>query len=83
MNVIDFLKHFSYFICAIKGHDINLKESLVDDIMIDKQNWLCKCHRCNWYVMHDGATSGMEMILPKHSAEQVSREFHDTFDKFF
>ena len=56
--VIDFLKHFSYFICAIKGHDINPKESLVDDIMINKRNWLCKCHRCNWYVMHDGATSG-------------------------
>lgn len=81
--VIDFLKHFSYFICAIKGHDVNQKESLVDDIMIDKRNLLCKCHRCNWYVMYDGATSGMEMILTKHSAEQVSREFHDAFDKFF
>ena len=81
--VIDFLKHFSYFICAIKGHDINPEESLVDDIMIDKRNWLCKCNRCNWYVMCDGATRGCEMILTKHSAEQISCEFHAKFGELY
>lgn len=39
-------------ICLFKGHDINPDESIVGDIMIDKRNWLCKCHRCGLYEMH-------------------------------
>lgn len=41
-------------ICIFKGHDINPDESIVGDIMIDKRNWLCKCHMCGLYEMHDG-----------------------------
>lgn len=55
-------------ICLFKGHDIDPDESIIGDIMTDKRNWLCKCHRCGLYEMHDGAISQMSITLTKSQA---------------
>ena len=62
-------------ICLFKGHDINPDESIVRDIMKDKRNWLCQCHRCGLYEMRDGAISGMSVILTKREAYKVKKDF--------
>ena len=62
-------------VCLFKGHDINPEESIVKDIMIDKRNWLCKCHRCGLYEMHDGAISNMTLTLTKSQAFRTKMEF--------
>lgn len=62
-------------ICLFKGHDINPDESIVGDIMIDKRNWLCKCHRCGLYEMHDGAISNQTLTLTKSGAYRLKMEF--------
>lgn len=62
-------------ICLFKGHDIDPDESIVGDIMIDKRNWLCKCHRCGLYEMHDGAISQMSITLTKSQALRAKMEF--------
>ena len=49
-----------FMACIFKGHIVNPDESLVRDYMLDERNWLCKCHRCGIYIMHDGAMSGLE-----------------------
>lgn len=61
-------------ICIFKGHDINPDESIVGDIMIDKRNWLCKCHRCGLYEMHDGATSKATITLTESEALRTKME---------
>ena len=61
-------------ICLFKGHDINPDESIVGDIMIDKRNWLCKCHRCGLYEMHDGAISQATITLTESSALRTKME---------
>ena len=61
-------------VCIFKGHDIDPEESIVKDIMIDKRNWLCKCHRCGLYEMHDGAISNMTLTLTKSQAFRTKRE---------
>ena len=62
-------------ICLFKGHDIDPDESILGDIMKDKRNWLCKCHRCGMYEMRDGAVSGMSVTLTKREAYTVKRDF--------
>lgn len=62
-------------VCMFKGHDIDPNESIVGDIMRDKRNWLCKCHRCGLYEMHDGAISGLTMTLTKSQAMRTKMEF--------
>lgn len=62
-------------ICLFKGHDINPNESIVGDIMIDKRNWLCKCHRCGLYEMHDGAISNLNVTMTKSRAYRTKMEF--------
>ena len=62
-------------ICLFKGHDINPDESIVGDIMIDKRNWLCKCHRCGLYEMHDGAISNLNVTWTKSRAYRTKMEF--------
>ena len=32
-------------ICLFKGHDVDPEESIVKDVVIDKRNWICRCHR--------------------------------------
>ena len=61
-------------ICLFKGHDIDPDESIVGDIMIDKRNWLCKCHRCGLYEMHDGAISQETITLTESSALRIKME---------
>lgn len=66
---------FKFPICLIKGHEIDPDESIVNDFMIDKRNWLCQCKRCGLYVMHDGAISGMSVTLTKRGAMNTKRDF--------
>ena len=66
-------------ICIFKGHDINPDESIVGDIMKDKRNWLCKCHRCGLYEMHDGAISQSNITLTKSQAYRTKMEFERDF----
>jgi len=69
------MKIIKSIICLFKGHDINTSESLVKDYMHDSRNWLCECHRCGLYVMHDGATSGLSVTLTKKGAYNARDEF--------
>ena len=59
-------------ICHFKGHDINPEESIVTS-MNDKRNWLCKCHRCGLYEMHDGAISNSSVTLTRREAIKTKR----------
>ena len=61
-------------ICQFKGHDINPDESIVSSVMRDKRNWLCQCHRCGMYEMHDGAITGESVTLTKREAYEVKRD---------
>lgn len=63
------------FICLFKGHDINPDESIVGDVMKDKRNWLCQCHRCGLYEMRDGAISNSSITLTKSQAFRTKMEF--------
>lgn len=69
------MKRIKSIICLFKGHVINTSESLVKDYMIDSRNWLCKCHRCGVYIMHDGAMSGMSVPMTKKQALETAAEF--------
>ena len=62
-------------ICLLKGHDINPDESIVGEIMIDKRNWLCECHRCGLYEMRDGAISNKRITVTKSEAYRIKMEF--------
>lgn len=62
-------------ICLFRGHDVYPEESIVADVMIDKRNWLCECHRCGLYVMKDGAISGMSATVTKRDAYKIKEEF--------
>lgn len=61
-------------ICLFKGHDINPDESIVSGVMKDKRNWLCQCHRCGLFEMHDGAISGMSVTITEKEAYEVKRD---------
>lgn len=63
------------FVCLFKGHDIDPDESIVKGIMTDKRNWLCKCHRCGLYEMHDGAISNKTITLTESEAMRTKMEF--------
>ena len=70
---------FKTIVCLFKGHIIDPNESIVGDTMIDKRNWLCKCHRCGLYIMHDGAISNRSVILTESQALRVKTEFEHEF----
>lgn len=59
-------------VCLFKGHDINPEESIVTS-MTDKRNWLCKCHRCGLYELHDGAISNTSVTLTRRGAKETKR----------
>ena len=62
-------------ICRFRGHDIDPDESIIAcNIMNDKRNWLCQCHRCGLYEMHDGAISGMSVTLTKREAYKIKKD---------
>ena len=62
-------------VCLFKGHDIDPDESIVGNTMLDKRNWLCRCHRCGLYEMHDGAISNSNITLTKSQAYRTKMEF--------
>ena len=65
-------------ICFIKGeHDIDTDESIINAPMMDKRNWLCRCKRCGYYLMHDGAMSGLTILLNEKEAYQIKNDFED------
>lgn len=64
-----------YLICMIKGHDVDPEESIVRDTMLDKRNWLCKCHRCGLYEFHDGAIAKASVTVTPKSARTIKRDF--------
>lgn len=66
---------FGAIICLFKGHDIDPEESIVSDLMHDKRNWLCKCHRCGLYEMHDGAILQKSITITERSAKRTRLEF--------
>lgn len=61
-------------VCLFKGHDINPEESIVPS-MNDNRTWLCKCHRCGLYEMHDGAISNTSITLTRREAIKTKRHF--------
>lgn len=61
-------------ICAFKGHDVDPDESIVRDVMRDKRDWLCKCHRCGLYEMYDGALSHQCITLTESQALRMKLE---------
>lgn len=73
MNIIKDL------ICHFKGHVIDSSESILADTMLDCRNWLCRCHRCGVYLMHDGAISGGTITVSKRTAYKIKAEFEEQF----
>ena len=69
-------------VCLFKGHDIDPDESIVGEIMRDKRNWLCKCHRCGFYEMHDGAISNLSITLTERQAMRTKLEFERDMMEF-
>ena len=66
--------------CLFKGHEIDPKESIMLDVMINPNNLLCRCHRCGFYLAYD-SMSGITMILTKKGAYKFKDEFvRDTND---
>lgn len=63
-----------YLVCTIKGHEIDPKESIMLDVMINPNNLLCPCHRCGLYYMYD-SSSGMGITLTKKQADKTKQEF--------
>ena len=61
------------FKCAFAGHVIDLSENIVADIIHDKRNYICKCHRCGLYLMHDGANSGLTVPMTEKTARRVKQ----------
>lgn len=61
-------------ICRFKGHDIDPDESIVSGVMKDKRNWLCQCHRCGLYEMHDGAITGESVTITKKEAYRIKKD---------
>lgn len=59
-------------ICLFEGHDIDPDESII--VMKDKRNWLCQCHRCGLYEIHDGAISGKSVTLTKREAHEIKKD---------
>lgn len=69
------MKIIKGIVCLFKGHDIDPDESIVGDTMLDKRNWLCQCHRCGLYEMHDGAILNKSITLTKSMAMRTKRDF--------
>lgn len=61
-------------VCLFKGHDINPEESIVPS-MNDNRTWLCKCHRCGLYEMHDGAILNSSVTVREKTAMKIKRDF--------
>ena len=67
-------------ICHFKGNDINPEENIA--IFVDKRDWLCKCHRCGLYEMHDGAISDLSITVTEKTAMKIKRDLEVEMAKF-
>ena len=67
-------------VCLFFFFYINTAESIVTS-MNDKRNWLCKCHRCGLYEMHDGAISNTSITLTRREAIKTKRRFEAEMEK--
>jgi len=75
------MRVIGYIRCLFKGHDVYPSESIMAGVMIDKRNWLCRCHRCGLYIMHDGAISGLSVPMTEKKAFEIKDEFIAEFGK--
>lgn len=66
--------------CFFSRHCIiDKSESIVNGIMHDERNFLCKCQRCGLYVMHDGAISGLTIrFMSERKAFCIKRELESS-----
>lgn len=67
-------------ICGIVGHDPDPQDDLVADINLDPRNWMRRCKRCGYYVMHDGVNSGITIALPEKEARQTAEDLKVEID---
>ena len=67
--------------CLIKGHNVDPRESIMRDVMINPNNLLCKCHRCGFYVAY-GRMSGIVMTLTEKGAYKLKDEFVSDMGSF-
>lgn len=71
-------------ICKFKGHDVDSEQSIIDGyIMINHENWICKCKRCGLYLMHDGAVTGQTLVVSKKEAYKLKHEIENDMLKVF
>lgn len=66
--------------CLVKGHEVNPKESIMLDVMINPNNLLCKCHRCGFYIAYC-SMSGIGLTLTEKGAYKFKAEFISGMDK--
>ena len=59
---------------ALKLTRLEEWDVIVSDVMKDKRNWLCQCHRCGLYEMHDGAISGKNVTITKREAYEIKKD---------
>ena len=71
--------HFNYNVPTYMECQEKHQWKKLTNTMIDKRNWLCKCHRCGLYIMHDGAISNGSVILTESQALRVKTEFENEF----
>lgn len=72
MNIIKRIK------CDFIGHDIDPDESIIN--FIDKHNYLCKCHRCGFYVAQ--STMGPKVVISEKRALEWKDEFEAEMAEF-
>lgn len=67
-------------ICGIVGHDPDPQDDLCAGINLDPRNWMRRCKRCGYYVMHDGVNSGITIALPEKEARQTAEDLKVEID---
>lgn len=67
-------------ICKFKGHEVDPDENIVDSFNSD--NWVCKCHRCGLYVIHDGML-GASITVTKREAFEFKESFESEMSRYY
>lgn len=66
--------------CMINGHEVDPYESIMRDVMINPNNWLCPCHHCGFYIAYDELRN-IKVPMTRKSAFKLKEEFLSTFPK--
>jgi hypothetical protein len=69
-------------ICRFKGHIVDPEENIVNVPGLDKRNWICRCHRCGMYLMHEGVYTNGTIVMNKSEAMRTKEEFEYEMRKF-